>query len=174
MVLDSEREAATALAHAKSPEKSPAKSAEQPAAEQPAADADDDEGGFNFMAPEDGVAAADGDRDEPLQEGAWMEGPDNEPTQIASLARRPQRGGGAAAAADSCIALADVRASDAPAQIAAALQAWHEAAGTRSPPPERSADWQDSACERERQRSASSSPYKYEGGTQSGHHLWES
>ncbi len=75
-------------------------------------------------------------------------------SQVASLVHRPQRGGGAAAATDARIAAADVCSRDPPAQIAAALQAWHEAAGTRSPPPERTSHTHDSASERERQRCA--------------------
>ncbi len=73
MVLDSEAEAATALAHAKSPEQPPAKGADP-----------EDGDRFDFMPPDDDGAAPVDQSAELLQEGAWMEGPDEQPMQVSA------------------------------------------------------------------------------------------
>lgn len=157
-MLDEEREAATALAHEKSPEMSPEHAVGSPRATRHAAlgepllgerpDGDQEER-FNFMPPSDHRTAIGDGQAGALREGAWVDGGSSGPTQVTSRALPPRGSGGAVAASDARIAQADAYASEAPAKTAA-LQAWHEAAATQDPPPERHAN--DSASERERQR----------------------
>ncbi|BDA49709.1 probable LIM domain-containing serine/threonine-protein ki at C-terminar half [Coccomyxa sp. Obi] len=163
IVLDSEREAAIALAHGKSPELSPELGFGSPRAAlaQPLVEGqeEDKEERFNFMPPSDQRTVTDHGEAGPLGEGAWVEGGSSGPKQAMTRAL-PPRSGSAPAAYDAHNAQAGVRASDAPAKVAAALQAWHEAAHPQSPPPERLTPANDSASERERQRGLQQQPMR--------------
>lgn len=159
-MLDTEREAATELAHERSPDARPEDgvgshgATRHAALNQPLLDRQDgdQEDRFNFMPPSGRrTAIEDGQRMEALREGAWVDGGSSGPTQVWTTALPPRGSSGAVAAPDARIAQAGARTSEEPAKIAAALQAWHEAAATQSPPPERLTHANDSASERERQ-----------------------
>ena len=152
VVLDSEREAAIALAHENSPEHRSGSSGTtalgQPLlGELPEGNHEER---FNFMPPsnsttENGQAGG-------VREGIWVEGGSSGPTQVSTRALPPRGSSGAVAAADARIAHAEACASGEPARISAAMQAWHEAAVRQSPPPEQLPHANDSASERERHR----------------------
>ncbi|CAL8464411.1 g3946 [Coccomyxa elongata] len=159
IVLDSEREAASDFAHERSPELRPEhgfgshRATRHAALGQPPLDCQDgdQEDRFNFMPPPGHRTATQNGQVEALREGAWVEGGSSGPTQVWTTALPPRSGSGAMAASDARIVQADAPPSEEPAKIAAALQAWHEAAATQSPPPERLTHANDSASERERQ-----------------------